>query len=128
MGAMHSRDARIRVGAAAAAAMLALAVLDPALAPAERLRYDAPAGFERCPRVVAWNGFFKWTSVRRTTCRRARRFMRAYAAAASRGPMPRCVRRFRCRIRFWRNADGDVYASRHACARGRVVIRFYGMA
>jgi hypothetical protein len=41
--------------------------------------------------------------------------------------MPRIVGRFRCRLRFWRNDDGEVYASRHRCRRGRVVVRFYGM-
>jgi hypothetical protein len=34
---------------------------------------------------------------------------------------------FRCTIRYWRNEEGDVYASRHRCRRGTVVIRFYGM-
>jgi len=66
-------------------------------------------------------------SVKRTTCRRARRFLRAYAKAAGRGPMPRHLRAFRCMIRYWRNDEGDVYASRHRCRRGSVVIRFYGM-
>jgi hypothetical protein len=94
---------------------------------AERPRYDVPPGYDKCPAVKAWNGFFKWVSVRETTCRRARRFLRAYAAAAEAGPMPRRVRGFTCRLRFWRNADGDVYASRHRCARDGVVIRFYGM-
>ena len=30
-------------------------------------------------------------------------------------------------IRYWRNQEGDVYASRHRCARRAVVVRFYGM-
>lgn len=90
-------------------------------------RYDVPAGYARCRGVTAWNGFFKWVSVRHTTCRRARRFLRAYAAAAERGPMPRRVRGFRCAIRYWRNEEGDIFASRHRCVRDRAVIRFYGM-
>ena len=87
--------------------------------------YDVPPGYARCPGATAWNGFFKWASARRASCARAQRFMRAYAAAV-RGPMPRRVRGFRCRIRYWRNADGDIYASRHRCRCGAVTIRFYG--
>jgi hypothetical protein len=41
--------------------------------------------------------------------------------------MPRRLGDFRCTIRYWRNEEGDVYASRHRCRRGGVVIRFYGM-
>jgi hypothetical protein len=106
--------------------MVVLGVAGVAVA-ADAPRYDVPSGFTRCARATAWNGFFKWASVRRTTCRRAARFMRAYARAAETGPMPRVVGRFRCRLRFWHNDDGDVYASRHRCRRGEVVIRFYGM-
>jgi hypothetical protein len=40
--------------------------------------------------------------------------------------MPRRVRGFRCAIRYWRNEEGDIYASRHTCVHGRAVIRFYG--
>ena len=57
----------------------------PAAVAQDQPRYDAPRGYARCPRVTAWTGFFKWTSVRHTTCRRARRFLRAYAKAADRG-------------------------------------------
>jgi hypothetical protein len=53
--------------------------------------------------------------------------MSAYAARAADGPMPRHLRGYACDIRYWRNADGDIYASRHACRRGAVAIRFYGM-
>ena len=91
-------------------------------------RYDVPPGFTRCPDARAWNGFFEWASVKHTSCRHAAVFLRAYAERAVDGPMPRRVRRFRCRIRYWRNEDGDIYASRHSCWRGCVVIRFYGMA
>ena len=91
-------------------------------------RYDVPPGYDKCRGVVAWNGFFKWVSVRHATCRRAQRFLRAYAIAAERGPMPRRVRGFRCTIRYWRNGDGDIYASRHRCRSRRDVVRFYGMA
>jgi hypothetical protein len=93
----------------------------------ERPRYDVPVGYNRCRGVAAWNGFFKWVSVRHTTCRRAQRFLRAYARLAERGPMPRRVRGFRCAIRYWRNEEGDIFASRHRCVRDRAVIRFYGM-
>ena len=98
-----------------------------AAAARERPSYDVPPGYDRCPRVMAWHGFFKWVSVRHTPCRRAQRFLRAYAAVAERGPMPRRVRGFRCAIRYWRNEEGDIYASRHRCVHGRAVIRFYGM-
>jgi hypothetical protein len=105
---------------------LALALPSSATAH-EHPRYDVPTGYNRCGGVTAWNGFFKWVSVRHTTCRRAQRFLRAYARSAERGPMPRRVRGFRCAIRYWRNEEGDIYASRHRCARDRAVIRFYGM-
>ena len=42
-------------------------------------------------------------------------------------PDARHLRGYACDIRYWRNADGDIYASRHACRRGGVAIRFYGM-
>jgi hypothetical protein len=93
----------------------------------DRPRYDVPAGYSKCPRVVAWNGFFKWVSVKHTTCRRAAEFLRTYATKAEHGPMPRRVRGFRCTIRYWRNEEGDIYASRHRCVRERAVVRFYGM-
>ena len=105
---------------------LALVLASPSAA-AERPRYDVPAGFAKCPRVHAWNGFFKWASVRHATCRRAQRFLRVYATAAQAGPMPRHVGGYTCTIRYWRNEEGDVYASRHRCTRGDAVIRFYGM-
>ena len=41
--------------------------------------------------------------------------------------MPRSVDGYRCRIHYWRNEDGDIYASRHVCTRGEKTIRFYGM-
>jgi hypothetical protein len=93
----------------------------------DRPRYDVPRGYTKCPNAKAWNGFFKWASVRRTTCRHAACFIHAYARAAAPGDMPRRLHGFRCRIRYWRNEDGDIYASRHTCVRRRVVIRFYGM-
>ena len=105
---------------------LSLGVSAPASA-ADPPRYDVPSGYLRCPKVTAWNGFFKWVSARHASCRRARAFLRAYAKKAEQGPMPRRLGDFRCRIRYWRNEEGDVYASRHRCRRGRVVIRFYGM-
>ena len=102
-------------------------LLAPAAAAAVRPHYDVPPGFTRCAAATAWNGFFKWASVRHATCHRAKRFMRAYADAAAYGPMPRRLRGFRCRIHFWRNDDGDIHASRHVCVRAQVAIRFYGM-
>jgi len=90
-------------------------------------RYDVPAGFTRCPHAIAWNGFFKWASEHGTTCRAVRRYMRVYAARASGPHMPRHVAGYHCRIHYWRDADGDIYASRHTCVRGGVTIRFYGM-
>ena len=115
-----------RAARAVVTLMLVLSFATPAVA-RDAPRYDVPAGHVRCPRVTAWHGFFKWMSVRHTTCRHARRFLRAYAKAAERGPMPQHLRGFRCTIRYWRNEEGDVYASRHRCTRGAVVIRFYGM-
>jgi hypothetical protein len=112
---------------AAMTVFVALAVIASAHA-TDRPHYDVPPGYTRCPRAQAWSGFFKWASVHRTSCRYASRFMRAYAVKASRGDMPRYVRGYRCRIRYWRTHDGDIYASRHACRRDRVAIRFYGMA
>jgi hypothetical protein len=94
---------------------------------ADRPRYDVPRGYAKCAHVVAWNGFFKWVSVRHARCRRAQRFLRAYAIAAEAGPMPRHLAGFTCTIRYWRDAEGDVYASRHRCTRDGAVIRFYGM-
>src|SRR4051812_16479425 len=95
--------------------LIVSALLATTAAAADAPRYDVPAGFRRCPAATAWNGFFKWATVRRTDCPRAAQFMRAYARAAQDGPMPRAVGGFRCRIRYWRNEDGDIYASRHRC-------------
>jgi hypothetical protein len=53
--------------------------------------------------------------------------MRSYAARAGGSRMPRHVGGYVCRIHYWRNGDGDIYASRHVCVRGSVTIRFYGM-
>ena len=91
-------------------------------------RYDVPDGFTRCPEARAWDGFFKWASARHGTCRAAARLMSAYADRARDGDtMPRHVAGYGCRIHFWRNEDGDVYASRHVCTRRDATIRFYGM-
>jgi hypothetical protein len=112
---------------AATAAALTLALTTGAAA-ADRPRYDVPAGYKRCPAATALGGFFKWASVRHATCAHAAAFMRAYGAAEVRAEqMPRRLRGYACDIRYWRNADGDIYASRHACRRGTVTIRFYGM-
>jgi hypothetical protein len=95
---------------------------------ADRPRYDVPAGFTRCAHATAWHGFFKWASQRHTSCRYASDFMRAYARAVpDSGAMPRRVRGFDCAVRYFKNDDGDVYASRHRCVRRRVTVRFYGM-
>ena len=106
------------------AIVLLLLVLPAPAAAAQH--YDVPPGFTRCPQAVAWHGFFKWASERNASCGAAARFMRRYAERAH-DTMPRSVAGYRCRLRFWRNEDGDIYASRHVCTRGEVTIRFYGM-
>lgn len=117
------------IGKALACALLASLVAAVGAAAANRPHYDVPRGFTRCAHTTAWNGFFKWASVDHTSCRYAADFMRAYARAVpDDGTMPKHVRGFDCSIRYWRNEDGDVNASRHRCARGRLVVRFYGMA
>ena len=108
-----------------ATVILLAGLLFPASAAAAP-RYDVPPGFSRCPDAVAWHGFFKWASERDAGCRDAARFMRRYAERAG-ATMPRSVAGYRCRIHFWRNEEGDIYASRHVCSRGETTIRFYGM-
>jgi hypothetical protein len=116
---------RLRVGSVLA---VSLVLALPAHAGAvDGPHYDVPPGFTRCPRAKADGGFFKWASEQRTTCHAAAAFMADYAAAASDGPMPRRLHGYRCDIRYWRNGDGDIFASRHACRRGGRAIRFYGM-
>ncbi len=90
-------------------------------------RYDVPQGFTRCSQAVAWHGFFKWASERHTDCRAVARYLREYAAHADGPSMPRSVAGYRCQIHYWRDDDGNAYASRHVCTRGKVTIRFYGM-
>jgi len=90
-------------------------------------RYDVPSGFTRCAHATAWHGFFKWASVRHSSCRAADRFMAEYARHAKGATMPKHVAGYSCRIYYWRNADGDIYASRHTCTRQGATIRFYGM-
>src|SRR4051794_28029860 len=110
----RARGERMRL--LAATAVVLTLVLGAGAGASDRPHYDVPPGFTRCATAKALNGFFKWPSVEHTTCRDAAAFMRAYAAAeSSTGAMPRHLRRFRCLIRYWRNADGDIYASRHAC-------------
>jgi hypothetical protein len=111
---------------AATALAIGLVLAGPAHA-ADEPRYDAPPGFTRCTHAVAWHGFFKWASARHTTCRAASRFMHVYADRAGGDAMPRRAAGYRCRIHYWRNADGDIYASRHVCSRRGKTIRFYGM-
>ncbi len=106
--------------------MASLLLAGPAAA-ADGPRYDVPNGFTRCPNARAWHGFFKWASAEHATCRRAAEFMRAYATHADGPTMPRRVDDYTCRIHYWRTDEGDIYASRHVCTRGRVTIRFYGM-
>jgi hypothetical protein len=112
----------LRVALGAPAPLLLAAAL--ALAPAPH--YDVPRGFTRCPDAKAWHGFFKWASVQDTSCREAQRFMRDYADNAGGEEMPTRVDGYRCRIFYWRNEDGDVYASRHTCTRHDATVRFYG--
>jgi hypothetical protein len=108
-----------------AALLSVLALAAPAQA-ASGPRYDVPRGFTRCPQAKAWHGFFKWASARHATCTRAASFMRAYAKQAGGPKMPTRVDGYTCRIHYWKDADGDVYASRHTCTRGDAVVRFYG--
>jgi hypothetical protein len=116
---------RLRVGLVV---VVMLALAPPAIAAAaDAPHYDVPPGFTRCPQAKAAGGFYKWASAERTTCHATAAFMARYAKAASDGPMPRHLNGYRCDIRYWRNADGDIYASRHACRRGALAIRFYGM-
>ncbi len=107
--------------------VMALVLAPSAVAATDPPHYDVPPGFTRCPQAKAEGGFFKWASVERATCHSAAEFMTAYAARSADGPMPRHVRGYACDIHYWRNADGDIFASRHACRHGRVAIRFYGM-
>src|SRR4051794_34978679 len=110
------------------ACVLTLGVLAaPAQAAAAGPRYDVPRGFTRCPHAVAWHGFFKWASAQHTTCRATARFMRTYAAHADGPAMPRRAAGYTCRIHYWRDAEDNIYASRHVCTRADVTIRFYGM-
>jgi hypothetical protein len=117
---------RLRVGPVLVVTVALM--LPPSAVAVDRPHYDVPPGFTRCSRAKAAGGFFKWASEQRSTCRAAAAFMADYAKAASDGPMPRRLEGYRCDIRYWRNGDGDIYASRHACRRGRLAIRFYGMA
>jgi len=89
-------------------------------------RYEVPVGFTRCPHATAWHGFFKWASERNSSCAGVGRYMRVYAAHAGGPRMPRHVAGYVCRIQYWRDSDGNIYASRHTCTRGRVALRFYG--
>jgi hypothetical protein len=110
------------------AALVMCVLLFPGVAlGASSPHYDVPRGFTRCSHAVAWHGFFKWASEQHTDCRAATRFMREYAAHATGPTMPRNVAGYRCRMHYWRDQDGDTYASRHVCTRGEVTIRFYGM-
>src|SRR3954447_16826530 len=99
----------------------------PARAAAAGPHYDVPRGFTRCAHAVAWHGFFKWASARNTTCTATARFLRTYAARAEGPSTPRYAAGYTCRIRYWRDAEGNIYASRHDCTRAGVTIRFYGM-
>jgi len=78
---------------ALASALLAALILATSASAADPPRYDVPAGFIRCPRATAWNGFFKWASVDRTSCRYAADFMRAYARAVPPDGKKGCSRR-----------------------------------
>ena len=116
---------RLRVGPVL---VVALALAWPARAAAlDAPHYDVPPGFTKCARAKAENGFFKWASAEHTSCRATAQFMADYADAAAAGPMPRRLHGYRCDVHYWRNGDGDIYASRHACRRGALAIRFYGM-
>jgi hypothetical protein len=102
--------------------MATLAVMGAMAGP----HYDVPKGYTKCAEAKAWNGFFKWASTKHATCAHAAAFMKDYAAAADGLALPRRVDGYECSIRYWRDDEGEVYASRHTCSRGRVVVRFYG--
>ena len=122
-GRQARRAARfLRVALGAPAPLLLAAAL--ALAPGPR--YDVPHGYTRCADAKAWHGFFKWASVDGTTCHEAQRFMRAFADKAGGAELPTRVDGYRCKIFYWRNEDGDVYASRQTCTRHQATVRFYG--
>ena len=114
---------RLRIALGAPAPLLLAAAL--ALAPAPP-HYDVPRGYSRCADAKAWHGFFKWASQRGTSCREAQRFMREYGEKAGDHRMPTYVAGYRCKIFYWRNGDGDIYASRHTCTRHHATVRFYG--
>jgi hypothetical protein len=117
---------RIRWPAALSVAFALLAA--PAAHGAAAPRYDVPPGYTRCAQATGWHGFFTWASTRHASCRTAAGFMRAYAAAIGDGAtMPRTVHGYRCRIHYWRDEDGQIYASRHVCERRGAIIRYYGM-
>jgi hypothetical protein len=121
------RRLRVALGAvtkALLAALVGLALLATPAAAAAGPHYDVPAGYTRCPHATAWHGFFKWASADHASCTQVARVMRAYAAKIKRR-MPHAVDGYRCRIFYWRNEDGDVYASRHVPARrqGRPLLR-----
>jgi hypothetical protein len=126
-GQRKGRPPRALAAAFVGCALLAGLVFTGAASGAAGPRYDVPRGFTRCSHAVAWHGFFKWASERRTNCHAVARYVRAYAAHASGPSMPRNVAGYRCRIRFWRDQAGDIYASRQVCRHGSVTIRFYGM-
>jgi hypothetical protein len=118
-----ARGIRVLLGAPTPLLVAALASL--ALA-GSKPHYDVPGGFTRCAHATAWHGFFKWASARNTSCAGASAFLRSYAAHVK-DRMPTRVDGYRCRIFYWRDSDHNVYASRHTCERGDVVVRFYGM-
>jgi hypothetical protein len=124
-GVLPGSPIAARLAAAALAVTLVL-VLATGASAATRPHYDVPSGYTRCAGAHAWHGFFKWASAKRTSCAYVADFMRAYGGKADSGPMPRSVRGFSCRIHYWRDATGDIYASRHTCTRGAIAIRFYG--
>lgn len=121
-----ARRVSVALGAATQILLATLLSSVALAAPSGGPHYDVPRGFTRCPDARAWHGFFKWASADNASCREAARFMRAYADKVG-DEMPTQVGSYRCRIHYWRNEEGDVYASRHTCSRRDVVVRFYGM-
>src|SRR3954462_15667012 len=122
-GRQARRAARgLRVALAAPASLLLAAAL--ALAPGPR--YDVPQGYTRCPDAKAWHGFFKWASVDGTSCREARRFMRAYADKAGGDELPTRVDGYRCKVFYGLGDAGLIYPGRHTGTHGKAVVRFYG--
>ena len=89
-------------------------------------RLRRPAGLHPLPAGEGRGRVLQVGIGRADECRAAAAFMADTRRGGGR-PDAAQVHGYACDIRYWRNTDGDIYASRHACRRGAVAIRFYGM-